>query len=73
MYAAYDQYIEPKEKYLFQPEGHESLYEYLLECYRRISKDIGDYGAFVTPVLDTYSETPMSKMIADVEQLATYL
>ena len=73
MYAAYDQYIEPKEKYLFQPEGHESLYEYLLECYRRISKDIGDYGAFVTPVLDTYSETPMSKMIADVEQLAAYL
>ena len=73
MYADYSQYIEPKEKYLFQPEGHESLYEYLLECYRRISKDIGDYTAFVTPVLDTYAETPMSVMLRDVEQLAAFL
>ena len=73
MYVDYSQYIEPKEKYLFQPEGRESLYEYLLECYSRISKDLGDYTAFVTPVLDTYAETPMSKMLRDVEQLAAFL
>ena len=50
MYAAYENYIEPREKYLPKPEGHESLYEYLLDCHRRISNDIGDYTAFVTPV-----------------------
>ena len=53
MYAAYENYIEPREKYLPKPEGHESLYEYLLECHRRISNDLGDYTAFVTPVLDS--------------------
>lgn len=73
MYAAYENYIEPREKYLPKPEGHESLYEYLLECHRRISNDIGDYTAFVTPVLDSWTETPMSVLLRDIELLAAYL
>ena len=73
MYAAYENYIEPREKYLPKPEGHESLYEYLLECHRRISPDLGDYTAFVTPILDAWTETPMSVLLRDIERLAAYL
>lgn len=73
MYAAYERYIEPREKYLPKPAGHESLYAYFLECHRRISNDIGDYTAFVTPVRDSWTETPMSVLLRDIERLAAYL
>lgn len=73
MYADYSQYIVPREHYLFQPQGHESLYEYLLECHRRIAKDLGDYTAFVTGAPGLYAETPMSVLLRDVEQLAAFL
>lgn len=54
--------------YLVQP-GYESCYEYLLGCYGRISADVGDYAAFVN--LDC--TTMMSKMLEDVEKLASFL
>ncbi len=73
MYVPYSAYTEPKEHYLFQPQGNESCYEYLLECHRRISADIGDYTAFVTPIADVYTETPISKLFSDIEKLAAYL
>ncbi|MGN1417708.1 MAG: class I adenylate-forming enzyme family protein [Acutalibacteraceae bacterium] len=70
--SRFEDFNPPKERYLRQPED-QSCYEYMLECYDRISKDIGDYDAFVVPVADQYSETKMSKMIADVEKFASYL
>ena len=73
MYIGYDQYIEPKEQYMPKPTGNESLYEYFLECNRRLSKDLGDYGAFTTPIVDELSETPMSVLLSDIEKLAAYL
>lgn len=73
MYVGYDQYVEPREKYLHKPADTESMYEYLLACYSRISKDLGDYSAFVTPIADELSETPMSVLLRDVEALAAYL
>lgn len=61
-------YPVPEKGYLSKP-GDQSCYEYLLECYAKVSKDIGDYTAFVN--LDC--ETKVSQMIADVEKLAAFL
>lgn len=61
-------YNVPKEQYLTKPND-QSCYEYLHECYDRISADHGDYGAFV----NLESETKMSQLFADVEKLAAYL
>ena len=73
MYVGYDQYLEPKERYLPKPEEGTSVYEYFLECNRRISKDLGDYGAFVTPIAGELSETPVSVLLRDIEKLAADL
>ena len=63
----------PKEKYLSEPVS-ESCYDYLLDCYGRISKDLGkDYTAFVTPVGPVESETGMERLICDVEKMAAFL
>lgn len=70
--SSYSEYVVPKENYLHKPED-ESCYEYLLKCYERISKDLGDYTAFVVPVADQTSSTPMSRLLSDIEKLAAYL
>ncbi len=63
----------PKEGYLTKPEK-ESCYEYMLACYSRISKDLGDnYTAFVTPVANTESEIKMKKLLSDIEKLSAFL
>lgn len=59
------------EQYLVQPET-ESCYEYLLGCHSRISKDLGDYAAFMVPVADQVSEVKMSRFLSDIEKLSDY-
>lgn len=66
-----DKYVLPAEKYLVEPTD-ESCYEYLRQCYARYSKDLGDVTAFVVPVADQCSETKMSKLFEDIEDLAAY-
>lgn len=61
-------YEGPEKKYMLPPEK-QSCYEYLQECYARISADIGDYTAFVS----VDCETKMSKLFEDVEKLAAFL
>lgn len=65
-------YGEHPEQYLFPPK-EESCYEYLLGCYERISKDLGDYAAFMIPVADQEAEIKMSRLLGDVEKYASYL
>ena len=66
------EYIIPKENYLTLPQN-ESCYEYMLQSYKRISKDYGDdYVAFVTPVANVESAITMKRMIADIEKLAAW-
>lgn len=63
----------PANNYLTKPED-ESCYNYLLSCYKRISKDIGaNYTAFVTPVGPVESETKMDRFISDIEKVAAFL
>ena len=69
--ASYSEYPVPKEHYLHMPTD-ESCYEYLHMCYERISKDIGDFTAFVTPIADQLSDTSMTKFFADIEKLSAY-
>ena len=60
------------EQYLTAP-GTESCYEYLLECYNRIRKDLGDdYIAFMIPVADKESAVRMPRLLSDIEKLASY-
>ena len=67
------EFIMPKENYLTLPQN-ESCYEYMLQCYERISKDYGDdYVAFVTPVANVESAVTMKRFIADIEKLASWL
>ena len=73
MYIRFDQYPQQPNDYMPKPAGSESLYEYFLECNRRISKDYGDYGAFTTPIADELCETPMSVLLRDIEKLAAFL
>lgn len=61
-----------KEQYLKQPED-QSCYEYLHECYGRISKDLGDYAAFMVPVADQESEVKMSRFLSDIDKFAAYI
>ncbi len=66
-------YNVPKEHYLEIPEN-QSCYEYLLESYARVSKDIGDdYTAFVTPIANVESELKMKRFLSDIEKLASWL
>lgn len=63
----------PKENYLHIPEN-QSCYEYFLEAYERVSKDLGDdYTAFVTPVANVESSITMKRFISDIEKLAAWL
>ncbi len=63
----------PKEQYLSRPQK-ESCYEYLIACYKRISKDLGeDYTAFVTPVANVESEIKISRLLNDIEKTAAFL
>ena len=63
----------PKENYLPRPTD-ETCYEYMLESYSRVSKDLGkDYTAFITPVGPVESETKMERLIGDVEKMASFL
>ena len=59
------------EQYLRLPET-QSCYEYLLGCYERITKDLGDYIAFMVPVADQESAVRMSRFLSDIEKLADY-
>lgn len=69
--ASYSEYPVPSKHYLHKPQD-ESCYEYLHMCYDRISKDIGDFTAFVTPIADQLSDTPMKKFFDDVEKLSAF-
>lgn len=69
--ASYSEYPVPSNHYLHKPQD-ESCYEYLHMCYDRISKDIGDFTAFVTPIADRLSDTPMKKFFDDVEKLSAF-
>lgn len=63
----------PYDNYLVKPDG-QSCYEYLLESYRRVSKDLGDdYTAFVTPVANVETETSMKKLFSDIEKFASFI
>lgn len=63
----------PYDNYLIKPEN-QSCYEYLLESYKRVSKDIGDdYTAFVTPVANVETETSIKRLLSDVEKFASYI
>lgn len=67
-----EKYVVPKEKYLAEPTD-ESCYLYLRQCYERYAKDLGDdVTAFIVPVADQCSETKMSKLFEDIENLAAY-
>lgn len=66
-------YKAPKENYL-TPPGNESCYEYMINSYHRVSKDLGeDYTAFVTPVASFESATKISKLFSDIEKTAAFL
>ena len=67
------EYKVPKANYLPKPTD-ETCYEYMLESYSRVSKDLGEnYTAFVTPVGPVESETKMERLIGDVEKMAAFL
>ena len=51
------------EKFYLTEPGDESCYEYMLSCYERFYEDIGEYDAFVVPVANVESATPMKKFI----------
>lgn len=70
--SKYEDFTVPKEHYLRMPEN-QSCYEYMLECTKRISNDIGDFDAFVVPVADQTSATKVSKLVCDIEKLAAFL
>ena len=70
--AKYEDWIGPEQQYLVMPEN-QSCYEYLLECKAKIEKEYGDYDAFVVPVADQTSSTKISKLVSDIEKLASYL
>lgn len=69
--SSYSEYPVPEKHYLHMPTD-ESCYEYVHMCYDRISKDIGDFTAFVTPIADQLSDTSMTKLFDDVEKLSAY-
>ncbi len=69
--SKYPGFTAPSNGYMEEPK-EQSCYEYLIECNKRIAKDLGDYTAFVVPVADQVSETKMSKLFSDIEKLAAY-
>ena len=69
--ASYSEYPVPANHYLHMPND-ESCYEYLHMCYDRISKDIGEYTAFVTPIADQLAFTSMPKFLSDIEKLSAF-
>lgn len=59
--------------YLPRPKD-ESCYDYMLESYSRVSKDLGkDYTAFITPVGPVESEIKMERLISEIEKTASFL
>ncbi len=69
----YKDYPKPIKDYLLPP-GEESCYEYMLSCYSRVSKDLGDnYTAFVTPVANVESEIKIKRLFSDIDKLASFL
>lgn len=58
----------PAVKY-FEKPVNESCYRYLQKCYRAISSDVGDYGAFV---VGGY-ETDMPEFFRCAEKLSSYI
>ncbi len=67
------EYKVPQANYLPRPTD-ETCYEYMLESYSRVSKDLGkDYTAFITPVGPVESATTMERLIGDVEKMASFL
>lgn len=61
------------EKFYLTEPGDESCYEYMLSCYERFYEDIGEYDAFVVPVANVESSTPMKKFIEDIESFAAFI
>ncbi len=62
----------PEERYLNEPTN-ESCYQYLKDCYAKISADHGEYTAFITPVLQFESATSMTRLFNDIEKMAAFL
>lgn len=58
--------------YLTKPQ-EQSCYEYMLECYKRYSEDIGEYDAFIVPIANVESTTSMSTFINDIEKFAAFI
>ena len=56
----------PEERYLNEPTN-ESCYQYLKDCYAKISADHGEYTAFITPVLQFESATSMTRLFNDID------
>ena len=62
------------EVYYLQKPTDQCCYDFMLESYERVSKDLGkDYTAFVTPVGPVESEIGMERFISDIEKMASFL
>lgn len=70
---AYEPKWSQHEKFYLTEPGDESCYEYMLSCYERFYEDIGEYDAFVVPVANVESATPMKKFIEDIEKFAAFI
>ncbi len=67
-----DNYRVPEANYLVNPTD-ESCYQYLKAAHEKISKDYGEYDAFITPVGPVESATSMTRLFSDIEKMAAYL
>ncbi len=65
-------YRVPEENYLVNPTD-ESCYQYLKTAYEKISKDYGEYDAFITPVGPVESATTMKRLFSDIEKMASFI
>lgn len=67
-----DNYRVPEANYLAAPTD-ESCYQYLKAAYEKISKDYGEYEAFITPVGPVESATTMTRLFNDIEKMASFI
>lgn len=67
-----DKYRVPADNYLVEPTN-ESCYQYLKSAYAKISKDHGEYDAFITPVGPVESSTSMTRLFNDIEKMASFI
>lgn len=67
-----ENYRVPEANYLVNPTD-ESCYQYLKTAYEKISKDYGEYDAFITPVGPVESATSMTRLFSDIEKMASFI